>query len=227
MQPYIFPYIGYFNLIHSVDKFVFYDDVNFIKKGWIHRNKILSSDKELKFTIPIRKMSQNKLINESFISEADDWRKKLLKQITYEYHNAPNFEEIFSLVEKIITKDKTSISELAAYSIIEICDFLNIKRIFLKSSDLDVSTALGRAERLIAITKSEDCDTYHNSIGGQKLYSKGLFGEFNVNLKFVDPVIAEYKQFKDPFISRLSIIDILMFNTKEETLELIGSYNLI
>ena len=103
MQPYFFPYIGYFQLINLVDVFVVYDDVNYIKKGWINRNNILINKKSFLFSLPLQNMSQNKLINEIFLVEDTNWRISLLNTIQITYKNAPYFDEVYSLIEEIIS----------------------------------------------------------------------------------------------------------------------------
>ena len=103
MQPYFMPYIGYWQLLASVDIYVIYDDVNYIKKGWINRNNILvNNDKQL-FTISLNGASQNKLINE--ITIADDFTK-LRKTITMAYHKAPYYNNIMNLLDDIFEISK-------------------------------------------------------------------------------------------------------------------------
>ncbi|MDQ3534602.1 MAG: WbqC family protein, partial [Bacteroidota bacterium] len=117
MQPYLFPYIGYFQLINAVDKFVLLDDVNFINKGWINRNKLLINGKSCYFTVPLEKASQNKLIKDILIASDANWKGKLLKSIELAYKKAPHFGQIYTLVEKIIYSNYKTISELVHQSI--------------------------------------------------------------------------------------------------------------
>jgi hypothetical protein len=225
MQPYIFPYIGYFSLIHSVDKFVFFDDVNFIKRGWINRNKILSSKKELLFSIPLKKASQNKLINEIFIADEVPWEDKLLRTIEHSYGREPGFIKAYPLIEEVVRYKAEKISELANFSIMKICKYLEIERDFVNSSALlGIDLNKRGQDRIIDICKNVDADTYNNAIGGMSLYSKDLFKENNIKLNFISPIITPYNQSSEKFISHLSIIDILMYNKKEDVIKMIESY---
>ncbi len=228
MQPYAFPYIGYFQLIHSSDVFVFYDDVNYIKKGWINRNQILLHQEAYKFTIPLIAASQNKLIHEIPVFWESGFDLKLLQQIELSYRFAPNVVEVINIIKQIFLEKPNNISELAISSILKICDYIGLKRTFIRSSTLGISKELGRAERLIAITKSFSSNKYVNAINGQELYNKEFFKEAGVDLGFLSGQITPYSQGNSPeFVPYLSIIDILMWNSKEEILSLISSYEII
>lgn len=230
MQPYIFPYIGYFQLIQSSDHFVFYDDVNFIKKGWINRNYLLVNGKRNLFTVPLIKPSQNKLIKDIEISKNQNWAEKLLLTIQSSYKKAPYFEETYTLIENIISKEFNSIGSLASESVLRICEFLSIKKKYSFSSKISSkSKELDKANRLITICKENNSETYINAIGGKDLYTKEFFLKQNINLQFLDSNIIEYSQkpYSSEFEPHLSIIDILMFNSKNEVKKMLDLYNLI
>ena len=228
MQPYVFPYIGYFQLIHSVDVFVFYDDVNFIKKGWINRNQILLANESYKFTIPLIGASQNKLINEIEVFWDSKFDKKLLQQIEQSYRFAPNFTEVFALINDVFAQKSNLISDLAILSISKVCDYIGLKRVFLKSSELLISKDLGRADRLIAITKNLHSLHYINAVNGQELYKKEYFKNQEVELGFLSPNLSPYTQGANTeFVAFLSIIDLLMWKDKAEILSIISSYKII
>lgn len=225
MQPYFFPYIGYFQLINAVDKFVFYDDVNFIKKGWINRNRILINGQANYFTVHLNGASQNRLINEiKFI----DNRKKLITSIQMAYKRAPYFQEIYPLIKNVLSFQTKNISQLAIYSIKTICEYLGIKTIFeISSLNYTATKGLERTERLKKICKINNASDYINPIGGMKLYRKEDFEFSNIHLSFLKPNLMEYKQFQNNFISGLSIIDVLMFNPLENLLLQLDNYELI
>ncbi len=227
MQPYFLPYYGYFSLIHSVDLFIFYDDVAYIKKGWINRNKILLNNTEFTFTIPVQNASQNKLIKEIYLHEKEQWEDKFLKTIERAYKKAKNYKEIYPIIEKIVKYKTEKISDLAQFSIITISEYLGLEAKFKKSSDIGgINSEQERADRLIEICQSQSCTNYHNSIGGKILYSEDYFLKNGIDLKFVEPYGITYNQFGSDFIPNLSILDILMFNSRDEVLELITSYRL-
>ena len=228
MQPYIFPYLGYFQLIKSVDKFIFYDDVNFIKKGWINRNKILINGKESIITFPLIKASQNKLINEIdlFLNNKD--KKKIIAKLEMAYKKAPYFDSTINLVKEIINADLSNIAKYSANSITKISDFLEIDVSFdFSSIQSPESKGMDKADRLIHICKKNNSNQYINSIGGQTLYSKEYFNANGVNLSFIENYIEPYLQFGEEFVPNLSIIDIIMFNDTKTVRKMLNKYKLI
>ncbi|UTF94156.1 WbqC family protein [Elizabethkingia anophelis] len=228
MQPYFFPYIGYFQMIKAVDCFVFYDDVNYIKGGWINRNRILINNDAKYITVPLNEASSNKLINEICIKHESKEYRNIIKTIIQNYGKAPYFEEVFSLINKVINSDVKNISELAIKSVTEVCKYLNIETRFKISSEYFRDTkGLDRTQRLLAICKRLNAAQYINAIGGLELYSKKDFICENIELKFMQPSSVYYKQFGDEFFGGLSIIDVLMFNSPEEINIMLSQYKLI
>ena len=228
MQPYIFPYIGYFQMINAVDQFVFYDDVNFIKRGWINRNRILINGKDTLVSIPLNKASQNKLINEIDIFFDNNLRKNLISKIENAYKKSPFYDEVIRLIRDIINADISNIGEYAANSIVSVSNYLEIDTKFHYSSILSPeSKGMNRADRLIHICQNLGAEEYINSIGGQELYEKKYFLENQIDLSFIKTLDFEYKQFKDPFVPLLSIIDVLMFNSKVKIQKMLTNYQLI
>lgn len=228
MQPYVFPYLGYFQLIKAVDIFVFYDDVNFIKRGWINRNNIQISKTPNLLSFPCVKASQNKLIKDIEIKSSSEEYLKILNKIHVAYEKAPYYEEFMPFVEKVFNEKVTTISEFASNSIIIISNYLRLKIDFKYSSiDFKGSKGLEKAERLIHITKSLNSNCYVNAIGGRELYSKSIFKNSGIDLQFVSPTITPYKQFNEQFIPCLSIIDVIMFNGIEKTNELLTTSKII
>ena len=225
MQPYIFPYVGYFSLINSSDKILFYDDVNFIKRGWIHRQRILINGKDHLFTIPLNKPSQNKKINQIEISENES-RIKIIKSIESAYKKAPYFKEVFPIIKKVILGKYTHIDEMAISSLAAVCKYLNLEINYDRTSKADPnSQGKEKCERLASITKTLGFSNYVNVIND--MYDKETFKTKGVNLFFNDHKIKPYKQFGKPFVSHLSIIDVLMFNSIRDVKKLILSYHII
>lgn len=230
MQPYIFPYIGYFQLINAVDVFVFYDDVNFIKKGFIHRNHLLFDEKITRFTIPCKGISQNKRINKIKLDQESTAIQKLLNSIKQHYNRAPYFKDIMPLLDSFFNSihPHQTISEFSIQSVQLVSNYLDLDTIF-KISSIEHSESLhyGRADRLIAITKKEGGLEYINSIGGQNLYDKALFKKQGVDLCFLKSGQMTYKQFNNEFVPWLSIIDVLMFNSKNKVKDFLKHYKLV
>lgn len=223
MQPYLFPYIGYYQLVNSVDKFVFYDDVHFIKSGYINRNNILSNGKKQLFTIPVLGGSSNKLISElSFSGNV----KKIIKTIEQSYSKAPYFSSVFPIIEKVFSDEDKTVVSITSASIREVFDYIGIQKEFLISSKIDNNKNLPAKDRLVQMSKILQCHTYINSPGGKDLYSKSYFDSFNIDLKFIQPKIVDYEQGGGDFESNLSIIDVLMWNDKEAVRKMLNQYEL-
>lgn len=229
MQPYLFPYIGYFQMIKHVDSFVFYDDVNFIKGGWINRNRILINKKDFLITVPLKNPSQNNLIKNIEISSSnyDTWKKKTLRAIEHSYRKASYFESTYHLISTVLNHKFEKISDLAIESITTVSSHLDLKVNFITSSEKYNNKTLERSDRLIDICNQENIKTYINPISGQELYNKEYFLRQKINLNFINPLPIKYHQFKNNFIPNLSIIDILMFNSIEETHTLLKKYEII
>lgn len=225
MQPYIFPYIGYFQLINAVDTFVAYDNIQFTKKGWINRNRILINGKDDFITLPLKKDSDylnvdQRKLSETFVTE----KIKLLRRITESYRKAPEFNTVFPLVEKVINAEKDNLFEFIFYSLQATCQFLDIKTTFVKSSDISIDHNLKSQDKVIAICKALGAIQYINPIGGLELYSKETFNEQQIQLNFIKSNAVEYSQFNNEFVPWLSIIDVMMFNSKERVQQYLQSF---
>lgn len=228
MQPYFFPYIGYFQMINAVDVFVFYDDVNFIKRGWINRNKILVNGSECLLTIPCIKASQNKYISDIKINKQHKLYKNIKTTIKYSYKNAPYYDTVFPLIENVFASNTDEISTLAQQSILEIVQYLDIQTDFkISSVDFPESKGMDKADRLISICQANNATQYINAIGGKELYDKEYFQKKGIDLNFLSPNKIEYKQFGPDFTPWLSIIDVLMFNSIEDIKKHLNEYELL
>jgi hypothetical protein len=228
MQPYFFPYIGYFQLIKCVDYFVFYDDVNFIKGGWIQRNRILNSKEVIYISVPLIGASSHKKINEIQINLNEIAQSKLLKTITYIYGKAPYFNEIMPIIQAvIIDKSTQNLAQIAAKSTIAVANYLSMNTTFFFSSELEFGKKVtDRADRLVEIVNGFKAKKYINPEGGKKLYSKTFFKSNGIELKFIKSRLKEYRQHSGEFVPGLSIIDILMNNSKTEVMNLLNEFEL-
>jgi hypothetical protein len=226
MQPYIFPYIGYFQLINAVDKFVIYDDVNFIKRGWIHRNNILVNGNTNMFSVPLSKPSQNSLINEVELGDLRQWKEKFMKTVEQTYKKAPYFEGVFELIDCTLSDNNTHIGKLALRSIKEICEYLGISTEIEISSAIYGNDELKGQQRILDTCLKEGANHYINPTGGRELYDKQLFADNGVLLNFIKSEEVAYAQFKNEFKPWLSIIDVLMFNDIESTHKLLTKFTL-
>ena len=224
MQPYLFPYIGYWQLINAVNTFMIYDDVTFIKQGFINRNYILIAGEKKRFTLELLGASSNKYINEIKVGGNT---LKLLKTIEMAYKKAPQFESVFPIIQDILSNNERNLAKFIGYSLKKISAYLEIDAKFIYSSEIEKNDRIKAQEKILDICKTLGAKCYINAIGGKELYSKDRFKEEGINLHFLKTEIQEYKQFKNEFIPYLSIIDIMMFNSKREIREMLERYELI
>ncbi|MDI9874171.1 WbqC family protein [Flectobacillus rivi] len=227
MQPYIFPYIGYFQLIKAVDKFVIYDDVNFINRGWINRNRILVNGKDSLFTIPLKEASQNKLINEIEVNWDDAWKSKWLKTLEQSYKKAPYFQQVRPIIEQTLEQEKTIFSEIIVENLKLINVYLGITTEIISSSSIYQNTELKAQTRIVDICLQEKANHYINPIGGIELYQREVFEKQGMQLNFIKSKPVQYPQLKNDFVPWLSIIDVLMFNSVEQIQTFLDSYELV
>lgn len=210
MQPYFFPYIGYWQLIHAVDRFVIYDDVNYIKGGWINRNRLLINGEPTYITAPLQQASPYKRICDIALRPSFAWRDKLVKMIELTYRKAPCFVEVFPVVEKLIRYDADNLAVYLAYQLQTLAAFMGIKTEFMVTSRCYENEHLSGLDRVLDICKREEAHTYINPQGGQTLYDKEIFHSAGINLRFIVMRPLPYKQRGNVFIPCLSIIDALM-----------------
>ena len=224
MQPYFMPYIGYFQLMKAVDKYVVYDDVNYIKGGWANRNHILINGEKEMFTVTLQKASQNKLFNEIVIG--DDF-KKLMKTLQMNYSRAINFDQTVVLMERIISFPNKQLAVFIANSFREILSYLSVETEILMSSEIPKDNSLRGKDKIIQICEILGADTYYNAVGGKNLYDQEEFREHGITLNFVDSLPQVYSQLHTrEFVSGLSMVDVLMNNTKDEVNRLLDSFQL-
>lgn len=213
MQPYFFPYLGYFQLMHAVDKFVVYDDVNYIVRGWLNRNRILVNGKDLMVTLPLRGASQNLKINE--IERVKDQKQisKMSRTLRMAYGKSPYFESVHDLFLRIMNSEITNLGAFLNLQLQMIAKHIGIKTLIIETSAHYGNQGLNREERLADICKQEQADHYINAAGGRELYEQSQFDAVGVKLSFLDAVLPEYEQQGKCFVPGLSILDVLMNNS--------------
>ncbi len=229
MQPYLFPYIGYFQLINSVDLFVIHDDVQYIKGGWINRNRILVNNCPFLFTFSLKKAPSTLNINERYFSGAFmEEKKKLLRTLKSSYGKAEGYDEVSRLVEESldVKHEDEDISKIITSSLKLICNYLNIETPIVVSSEINKNNLLKGEERVIEINKQLNSTHYINPIGGLQLYNEENFLKQDIKLNFLQSKPIVYPQGNE-FIPWLSIIDVLMFNSKEKVRGFLGHYDLL
>lgn len=211
MQPYFFPYVGYFQLIGSVDMFIVYDNIKYTKKGWINRNRMLQNGKDVMFSLPLKSDSDFLDVRDRELA-ADFNRDKLLNQISGAYRHAPHFVQTFPLIEQVVQYEERNLFEFLHHSIIRICEYLGITTEIRVSSGITIDHELKNQDKVLALCGAVGASTYVNAIGGMELYSMDEFMARGVELKFIKSKPFEYTQFGNEFVPWLSIIDVMMFN---------------
>lgn len=228
MQPYFFPYIGYFQLLAYVDKFVIHDDVQYIKGGWINRNRILINGQAKFITLSIRNDSSSLNINQRyFVEDIDRFKQKLLRQIEAAYARAPFFAQVRPLIEKCFSYHETNVSAFIINSLLEICRYLEITTPLILSSELEKRNQLKGQDRVVEINQVLGAQHYINPIGGVDLYDKDEFLKQGITLSFIKSREIHYQQFGNNFIPYLSILDVMMFNHPDQIHLFLAEFDLI
>ena len=226
MQPYFLPYIGYFQLIASVDQFIVYDNIKYTKKGWINRNRWLQNGTGATFTLPLVKDSDFLNIDQRSVS-ADFEIDTFLSQLRGNYVKAPFFATTYALVEQVLPGENRNLFAVLLHSLHTLCRHLDISTEINVSSALDADHTLKGQDRVLDLCLTKQGTTYINSIGGAELYSAHDFAGAGLNLRFLRSQPLAYKQFGAPFVPWLSIVDVLMFNPLETVRGYLSEYDLI
>ena len=227
MQPYLFPYIGYFQLIANCDLFVIYDDVQYIKGGWINRNRILLNATPHYITLPLRNDSFRLNINQRFFAPGFEKHKKhLLEKVQNGYRKAPFFASAYKLVRECLQSTDENVASFTTQTIKRSCQYLDITTPFAISSEIPKDPNLLAEDRVLSINKVLKSDVYINPVGGVELYQREHFARQGITLQFIRTKNFQYSQFAAPFIPFLSIIDVMMFNSKEQIRKFLTAYEL-
>jgi hypothetical protein len=227
MQPYFFPYIGYFQLINAVDLFIVYDNIKYTKKGWISRNRMLQQGKAVAFSLALKRGSDFLDVRDRELA-ADFDRGRLLNQIREAYRRAPYFAQAFPVVEQVLQYGDRNLFRFLHNSILKTCEYLGIGTAIAKSSDIQIDQSLKHQDKVIALCERVGAGLYVNAIGGTELYSREDFQSRGIELKFIKPKPFEYRQFDNEFVPWLSIIDVMMFSPAATIGECLASnYELI
>jgi hypothetical protein len=217
MQPYLFPYIGYFQLLRNVDQFVVYDNIQYTKKGWINRNRILVNGKDEYISVPLKKDSDFLDVKDRYLADTwDQERKKTINKIKEVYRKAPHSEAVMQVIEKCLLHEDKNLFNFIYHSLSCIKQYLGISTPLVVSSTLNIDHDLRSEEKVMAICKALNATHYINPIGGVELYNKEEFLKEGLELQFLKANNVVYPQFSNEFMPFLSIIDVMMFNSKEQ-----------
>lgn len=223
MQPYFFPYLGYWQLIHAADLFVIYDDVNYIKQGWINRNRILINGREHFLTLPLSKAGSFKQIRGIEIAGG---KEKLIKTIEQAYKKATHFSQAFPVIFDILSDTTENLAGFLIQGIQKMARYLQISTELIVSSQIEKSLGLKGKERVLDICRRLNTTTYINAPGGRDLYSIDDFGHSGIGLRFLETHFSTYPQNAESFIPGLSIIDVMMNNAYERVQSMLNEFKL-
>jgi hypothetical protein len=227
MQPYFFPYVGYFSLFDAVDTFVIYDDVNYIKKGWVNRNNFFSLAGPQRFTLPISKASQNTKICDLRLQPLEESKIQFFKKLAHAYGKAPYYSAVMALLTDIFDCNSAMLGDFLVNALARVNTYLDITVDIIRSSQCQLGAGLSGEERIIHIAKSLHAEKYITAIGGMHLYSDSAFQEHGMTLQFLKHKGTDYQQFSDIHTPYLSIIDVLMFNSPDDAMRIVKNYELI
>lgn len=231
MQPYFFPYIGYFSLIKNTERFILFDTVQYIRHGWIDRNRVLKqNDSWLYIQIPSINKGRDILIKDLIINNNEEWRKKILSQLVVYKKTAPYYFRVISLIEEIFLYECTTIVEFNVYSLKKISEYIGIKNNIeiLSKMNLNVPQASAPDEWALNICKEINGVTeYWNPIGGLTFFDKKKYENEGVKIFFQKVELSIYNQKREEFEPGLSIIDVMMFNSPQEINEMLNQYTLL
>lgn len=229
MQPYFFPYIGYFSLIKHTDKWIILDEVQYIRHGWIERNRILKPNDGWQYIkVPLEKHSRDTKIKDIKIRNNEDWKNKILRQLEH-YKKAPYYFQTIELIKKIFVFETDSIVKLNVEIMKTICNYLSIDfnvEIF-STMDIEVKPVNHPGEWALNISKSLNASEYANPIGGKEIFINEEFEKAGIDIVFLENNLSPYNQLREGFEPGLSIIDVIMFNDINEINTMIDDFNYI
>lgn len=229
MQPYFFPYLGYFSLIKHTDKWIVFDEVQFIRHGWIERNRILKPNDGWQYIkVPLEKHSRDTKIKDIRIRNTEDWKSKILRQLEH-YKKAPYFRQGIELIDKALSIETDSIVELNTFILKEVCDYLTIdfKADIFSRMDIKIEPVNNPGEWALNISKALNASEYINPVGGVEIFINKQFNDAGVNLVFLKNNLPPYNQRREVFEPGLSIIDAIMFNDIGEINKMIDDVDYI
>lgn len=227
MQPYLLPHLGYFSLIEYADEWIFFDDVQYIRRGWVNRNRILRPDDGWQyFTVPVTKHPREARIKDVRVSDASDWRRRILGQLAHYRNTAPCYAEVIAFLAEAFEHPVESIADLDILLVRKTLEYLDVPfryRIF-SDLDLELGPVRGPGDWALEISRALGASEYVNPPGGRAIFDPERFRAAGIDLRFLTGIPVEYDQGRKEFIPGLSILDVMMFNPRQTIREMLGSF---
>ena len=232
MQPYIFPYIGYFQLINYVDKWVIFYDTQYIAKGWINRNRILHPEINKQwqyFTVPLKKHSRDSNIKDLEINQSIKWQEELFGKLSAYKRKAPYYAATIALVNDCLAFECSTLSQWLEYSLKSVCAYLDIPFNYAVFSKMKINTENVNhpGQWALEIADAMQAGEYVNPHGGFEVFRESDFSARNIKLHFLKPGLTPYVQRRGCFVPGLSIIDIMMWKDKDEINAMLNDFTIV
>ena len=224
MQPYFFPYIGYYQLIAHTDAFVLYDDAQYIRNGWSNRNRILREGTPHYLTFPVENAHYTLSFARRRYQASAENRNRILRSITEAYKRAPHFSTAMPLIEEIMSFPDPRVAAFNRNLLEKSCAYLGIATPIIDSSAVKIPSDLSGQDRVLAICKALGASRYLNTIGGLSLYDRESFAVKGIRLFFIRTRTLLYDQGCRERVPNLSIIDVIMFNSFEKVRGMLDEY---
>jgi len=231
MQPYFFPYLGYFTLIKHTERFILLDFVQFAKKGWIRRNRILKPGSGWQYiSVPLIKHSRDTKIRDIRIKNALDWRDTIFRKLEHYKSRAPFYKDTIEVLKTAFNIKTESIVQLNAHVLKTVCGYIGVGLNLDIFSEMHLSIGDVKSPDEWALNICEalgNVDEYWNPEGGLEFYDRSKYYKVGIDIKFLSMNIQKYPQGQPEFEPRLSIVDIMMFNKPEKINEMLDDYMLL
>lgn len=225
MQPYFFPYIGYFALIKHTDFFVVFDPVQYISKGWMNRNRVLKPGEGWQYlTVPLQKQQQQVLIKDVLVQPGDEWKLQMLRQMEHYKKRAPHYAAVRVLMETCFQYDNANLGRLNTHYLEQVCQYIGLPFSHAVFSDMNLTlepAPTAPDEWALRTTQALGANTYVNQPGGRTFFDPAKYAAAGIDLRFIDFQLQSYSQRRPAFDAGLSILDVLMFNTPEQVLAML------
>lgn len=231
MQPYFIPYLGYFSLIKQTDKFILFDSVQFIKHGWIERNRILKPQSGWQYVaVPLTKHNGDTKIQDIMIKNTSDWRNKIFSQLEHYKRRAPFYKDTIVTLRDALDIETDSIVKLNAHTLKVICNYIGVEidvDIF-SEMDLQIEEVHAPDEWALNICKAlGNVEEYWNPEGGLEFFDRKKYDEAGIKISFLKMNLTKYPQRRPEFEAGLSIIDVMMFNEPSKINKMLDDYTLL
>ena len=228
-QPYFFPYLGYLAIIKHSDCFVVFDTPQFIRHGWIERNRILKPNEGWQYIkVPLEKNISKTNIKDVKIKNTVDWQRKIIAQLDHYKKKARYYRQVMDLLNEVFSLKTNSIVKLDAFALEKIFEYLDLTFNYSIFSEMDMKIKEPQApdEWALNISKAMGADEYINLPGGKKIFNENKYKKEDIELHFMKLNLREYNQKRKTFEPGLSIIDVMMFNSPETIRDMLDDYKL-